>query len=580
MKRILLTLGILIICAVLPYLPFINAPFVYDDHGQIEENAFLRNSDNLSDILQLRTLGDTTILNGRRPLTLLSHYIDWHCWSGKPYGFRMTNLILHALCSAMVYLLLLCLAQQSARKDTGYNLFSFIGGLLFALHPVLSECVHSPAFRGDILFTLFALGYLLAGVNLHRHATIRSRAVIMFTGMGIFLAASLCAKESGIVVPLLLVVVWLCFPALRPSRLHVLWITGLSLLIIYYFAVQWSTGQSFQAFARPWNGLSLRYPENLFTLPWLWACYLGILIVPYPLILDRVLTPVTGWTDPRFITGTGILVVTAVIIISSISRINRKHTPWPGTALLWIVIMFLPVANIWPLFNPMAERYMYGMAVGFAMLCAWILAWPCLGHKPWCVLRKAVLAIVLTAYVMILIFRLSEWQHEQLLWRFTLQDEPKSARAHIWLGLEMQKQQRFSTAMAHFSRADKLNPQNVAALINKGILFGRTGDIEAAEQCMREAVSRRPDKAAAHWNLAVTLQLQGHTTDAAESIRKTLQLDPRHVPALKAMIVIHVDNGNYSQADDYCKRLLAIDPESPEAQAASSFLETRAVTDS
>src|SRR5579871_3532991 len=114
-----------------------------------------------------------------RPLTLFSQAIDWQLWHLNAAGFHLTNLLLHAANTALVY-------------AVGRRLFdgagAMVAALLFALHPASHEAVYWISGRFDLLATLFSLVALLL--------LTKSRPAIYVAGlMCLFLA--LLSKESA-----------------------------------------------------------------------------------------------------------------------------------------------------------------------------------------------------------------------------------------------------------------------------------------------------------------------------------------------------------------------------------------------
>ena len=148
---ILWTLGFIAILA--PYITTLHHPFIYDDYGQILDNPFLRTPANLLHTLGLNTFSADEIINGRRPLIIVSYIIDLGLWGDQPEGFRVTNLLAHVcvmlLCGWMVFRL------------TGHKILAASTILLFGAHPVIIEAVHIPSFRDDI----FLLPVCVKGVS-------------------------------------------------------------------------------------------------------------------------------------------------------------------------------------------------------------------------------------------------------------------------------------------------------------------------------------------------------------------------------------------------------------------------------
>ncbi|OQW97803.1 MAG: hypothetical protein BWK77_00810 [Verrucomicrobia bacterium A1] len=496
---------VLLILVAVPYVTSLNHGFVYDDHGSIAENPFLHNSSNLRDLLTLRTVGDPTVSDGRRPLVILSYFADAFVWRFQAFGYHLTNIALHL--AAVLFLIRLI-----RRVMPEAPLVAVAAALLFGLHPVLTEAVQVPAFREDLLSGVFVLLYLLAAL--------RSGATRWLAVPALLLA--ILSKESAAAAPVLLAWLWLCFPAARPRARTAATMISISLAICAAFVVLWSRTGSLQAASEEWAGLGLQFPANLFTAPWLWVKALRLLAWPWPLLADYVVQPVTGVADIRFAAG-----LVALAAWAGAALLLRRRAPLVALGMGWVLIGFLPVANLVPLYNPFAERYLYFLTMGFGMATAVFVA-----RIPRPKTRAVLLGGVSALYAAVAIVRLAVWSDDFTLWTRTLEQEPKSARAHGWVALELKKRGEVLEALTHFEEADRLYPSDVSALINIAVIYGQQGRLPDAEKLLREAVRRRPNKADAHWNLAVALQGQSRMEEAMDEVRKTLELDPRHPSAL------------------------------------------------
>lgn len=492
----------------LAYAAGLQGGFVYDDHGSIEENAFLADSASLARTLSLRTIIDPNVPDGRRPLVILSYFLDRAVWGLRPFGYHLTNLVLHLLAVALVLVLMNRLLP--GRPAAGYA-----AALLFGLHPALTEAVQVPAFREDLLVTVFLLLHLTAACRpglAIRHAWLSTAA----------LALALVSKESAVVGPVLMALVWGCFPHTRPPRREGIQVlaahAGLVAVCVFFWLMGGLAGP------RPGPPVALPFPYNLFTAPWLWLKALRTFAWPFPLLADYVIAPVSGILDARFLVG-----LAATILWAAAAVVLVRPRPLLAFGMGWMLIAFLPVANLVPLFNAFAERYLYLLGVGFAALLAGALSFlP--GRQ-----RALVLAAAAVLYGGLTVRRLGDWADDYTLWSRTLAREPASARAHTWVGLELKARGAPEEALWHWREADRLNPRDVNALINIGILHGQQGDLRQAEQVLREAVRRRFDKADAHWNLAFALLMQGKEAEGIEEARQTLVLDPFH-PAARAFM--------------------------------------------
>lgn len=493
----------LVLLAIVPYLPGLFHGFVYDDHGALVENRFWSEPDAWNRVLTFDTFTDPRVLDGQRPTLLLSILIDRALGAREPWQFRLTNLALHAGCTLLLFGWLTGMLRRSG--DAAAHARAFVAALVFSLHPLASEAVQLPSYREDLLALFWMLAALaLAPVNqLALRAPLQCACALIALG----------AKESAAALPLLFALVWWCYATERSSARRMSVELGVALaLVVAWFALAFSTRPA-QALQSSWNGLSLQWPENLWTAPWLFLQYLKLLIAPWPLCADRVVAPVAAPYSPAFLLP--LLVVCAWMALGVFAR---RRAPLAALGIGWIVVCFGPVSNLIPLFNPFADRYAYALVAGFGLLVA---SAPLADR----VVRRGVVALAV-AYILLLQLRLPDWRNDERMWSATLRVEPRSARAHTGLGLVALERGDPDAAYGFFSRADLLNPRDVTALINLAVLDGRRGDHDAAAQRLEEAVRRRPDKPEAWANLAVARELQGRREEALDAAERARALDP------------------------------------------------------
>lgn len=550
----------LFLLALLPYLFHFNHAFVYDDHGQIVENRFLAQKDSWKAVALLRTMHDPLVINGRRPLTLATGLLDHALWGFNPVGWRLSNWMMHLANVLLLYgwVRRVMQRQMPFRRN---NLFAFSAALLFAWHPVLIEAVHVPAFRPDLLYSLFVL--LTAHALLGRGHEWKRVCIALITAF-----CALLSKETGIIAGFFVVLMWMLFPKTRPSlQLMSVFSVGALLGVLWFFSSGSASDHSgaWQALGQAWNGRSLQWPENIWTLPRIAWTALRILAIPYPLVVDRVVTPVTSPWSWSFIGG-----ATMLLLLLASAWGCRKRVPWVTMGLAMMALGFLPVSNLVPLMNPLAERYLYFIAMGWACGWAWVLTG--VGLTP---VRRAVLGALCVLYLIAGQVRLPQWQNDATLWAQTVRDEPRSARAYTWVGLERMRQEQWVEAVEYFDRAQALNPYDDTSAINRAIVYGRLGEVEVAERMLREALALRPDHAAAYWNLAMALQAQHRLAEAAEALGEVIRLDPLHIEARKARIILWIALESYEEALAEAESLQALTPDDPEAAAALDYLRPR-----
>lgn len=492
---------LLLAVAAAPWLTGLSFPFLYDDVGMIAENAFLENPANAGAVLTGRTLADPHVVNGRRPAVLATYFLDRALYGLRPAGWRTTNLAFHLGCAALLAGLL--------RRLTGRTYFAVAAGLLFALHPATSEAVHAPGFRADVLCLFFTLAFL------HGFLATGARAGIGRALGLVSLALALLAKETALAAPLLLGALLVLFPAAFPAGRRdnlVGWAAAAGLATLF-FALWLALPTDLQAAGGVWNGESLRFPGTLYSAPALWARTLRLLLVPWPLNVTPGFEPVVSPTSLRSLWGLIWLALAAVGAWKA-----RRALPEVALGLAWMLVFFLPVSNLWPLLHPAADRYLYPVAPGFAVVAAWILS-----HQSRAG-RRLGLAALAAVYALLLTVRLGQWASAEKLWSAAYFQNPKSATAATWLGLLREEAGDAAGAREFYRAATEANPHAVAAWINWGVLEGRAEHWADSERLLRHAVDLHPGSAKGWSNLATCLEGQGRAAEAAAAAARAAAL--------------------------------------------------------
>jgi hypothetical protein len=179
----LLILGII----ALAYIPALKAGFVWDDDSMLTGNIVLQ-PDGL-----YRSWFTTEQLN-YWPVTWTNYRLEHVLWKENPTGYHATNILIHALCTLLLWRILVRLKIPVALPIT----------LIFAVHPVNVESVAWVAQRKTILSMLFFLSSLAAYLKFDR--TNKRRWYWM--SVGLFVLAVL-SKGTVVALPVvILMCVW------------------------------------------------------------------------------------------------------------------------------------------------------------------------------------------------------------------------------------------------------------------------------------------------------------------------------------------------------------------------------------
>ncbi|MCA9617207.1 MAG: hypothetical protein KC586_30810, partial [Myxococcales bacterium] len=135
--RLLLALFAL---AALPSLGRFGNGFVFDDQAMIVEGEVIHDLSNLPRAWTSRTMfvsarddGTTDSVDTYRPLSVTTFFVD-AAWSGRsPFGYHLTNLLLHVACTWLLFFVSLRLWPDEERSA------AFVAAAFFATHPWLVE---------------------------------------------------------------------------------------------------------------------------------------------------------------------------------------------------------------------------------------------------------------------------------------------------------------------------------------------------------------------------------------------------------------------------------------------------------
>ena len=183
----------LILVPFILYFRAINFDFSnYDDTNIIIQNYnVLKNLENIP-----KTFTTDCFLTNKtsfyRPIQTLSFMIDAQISGTNPWGYHLTNIILHIL---SVIFLFLFLKLTDIKED-----IAFLLSLLYAVHPMLTMAVCWIPARGDLLLTLFGLISFVTFINYFR--TKKDKFLIFHFLSFLILCFS---KETAVVFPLLFV---------------------------------------------------------------------------------------------------------------------------------------------------------------------------------------------------------------------------------------------------------------------------------------------------------------------------------------------------------------------------------------
>jgi hypothetical protein len=353
-----------------------------------------------------------------RPVVTLTYMLD-HRLGGSPIlAGHLQGLIWHAL--AAVATAALAARVLARRTELGAllppTLGPLVAGIFFAVHPAATEAALSIGFREDVIATVFAAASVLLALRGGRWLVAALAAYVL----------AFFAKENAIVVPGLLLVGRLALPTLRlPRRALALELAAFGLVSAACLVVRFGIMPGPSGYADPVGG---SYAATIVAVPRIFAHYLRLLVVPWPLLVHYAgMFPLGA----PFVTQLPWLVLD-LIFLGCVGWLLRARSP-VGFGLAWFVVALLPMLNLIPLRFVAADRFTYLPLVGGALAMGALTDLaersPLRGRAG----ARAALGAALITLVALTERRIPVWHDDISLWRETVKQNPHAYAGHFVL---------------------------------------------------------------------------------------------------------------------------------------------------
>lgn len=290
-----------------------------------------------------------------RPAGILSFALDHQIWGANPFGFHLTNLLLHLLCTYLVYVL--------ARRLFSTQRFAVIAAGAFALHPIHTEALGWISGRFDLLVCAAVCGSVIAywnGRQAHRH---RGPWLVLCV---LLFAVGLACKETAIVLPVMIAIAeWLRRDrsGSRPGQpLPMIAFAAIAGVAVVYLTVRYRIFGGLGSLPPPY-GVDLSSPAAVWRILFNAAQYMfGFVLL---IQVDAIYMSAFWEAHPALLLG-----LSVVALAISVWAWRSARTEWAGRiGIVWTVLFTGPALAAMP-----GERNVYLASVGFALLLASLVA--------------------------------------------------------------------------------------------------------------------------------------------------------------------------------------------------------------
>ena len=535
----------------LVYLNALHNPFIYDDYHMVVDNPSLPHP------FDLRRL---FLYQVTRPVVNFSYAIDRAIWGPGPFGFHVTNVLLHVVNVALLFLLARRLAgDRLRRKPTtapGPDTVAFIAAALFAVHPMMTEAVGYISGRTEVLCATFFLAAFLYA----REWMISGRREWWILGIACWVA-SIGTKEIGAVFPFVLLAYDRMLADGTPGdrrrrllKLHLPLITVTVIAMVVRLGVVMLVEHPGTA--------TIHWSYALVELEVVWR-YLLLFMMPGSQSIFHQVAPIQHIYQPRALFAIAVLAVLGLCIWR-----ERRAVGMVSFGITWFLLLLVPSAVLvmLDLGEPMVEHRVYLASCGLFLAAGAALGrlWPVFVTPP--ARRRALVlaAVGLTALCGATLVRNAVWARPVTLWMEAVQRAPDHWRARLMLGEALQNEGRCSEAVAQYRTAIALRPREQFGYMKIGVCLAEMGRLDEASAAFRDLQRLDPGSAVASIGLGDVALLAGRSDRARQYFLETLDREPRNVAARQSLALLEETIvRNPAGALRWCEEIRQLAPETP-----------------
>lgn len=463
-----------------------------------------------------------------RPLSWVSLALDRKLWGLHPFGFHLTNLLLHWADGLLLFALL-------RKLRTSWRVAGCAALIWLAL-PINSEAVAWIAARAYCLAALFVLASGIFAVR-----CLEGRRVLFFALYALAALCGLFSHESGILVLPLTVLVAYALKKAAARAAMALYAIAIA-AALFFFGLRHLLGGGA---ATSQHGAVL--PAGLFYFK-----YLAWLALPLHMSMERSTnTPADHFSMLALLAWVGLLGFVAAALLL------RRRQPVVAAGLAWMTVALLPFCGVVPIYQGMAERFLYFASAGFALLVAAALFAVPRRARP---VAFALVAVWVLWGGLRLHLRLLDWGDPVRLYRSSLEASPRSVKLHYNLGAVSEQRGNLVQADLSYHSVLRLDPAYEPAIAGLGNVRLRLNDPKGAVKLYQKALAIRPDDLGALTNYAASLVELGELEQAEKQYRRAIALAPTKDDGYCGLGVLLFQEGNPLGAAVQFMKAQRVDP--------------------
>lgn len=506
------------ILAVFSFLLFVNTisnGFVFDDESVVENNLSIREISNIPKFFTGDEGFHKVIGRYYRPVVSATYTIDYFFWKLNPTGYHLTNIIIHLVSVLLLFRILIILSEKYK-----YGLqASFIGALIFAVHPIHTEAVSWISGRTDSLCTLFFFAAFIYYIKYAEQDKEKNNKFLLLSLLFYFIA--LLSKEMAVTFPVIIFLYDFIYRKRNinfirgnlKTYLFFLLVTILYVLIRYLTLHNVSERVNYLYFIGK-DSITIA-STMLKTVP----VYFKLLFAPINLLYhyNGVIPDSYSLFDLQVIIS-----VIFILVMLVVSFLLYKNSSEVSFCILFFFISLLPVMNIFPTMNLMAERFLYLTSFGLIVLITYLII-KFISKKNYYFIY--IISLLIIAFLSYKTFqRNSEWKDNNTL--YSTADGIDGTVLLVNAGNIYANNKQYDEAEKRYKRAIEIRDNSLLAHHNLGLIYLLRGDLDSAEYRFKKGISIDSLAPDGYFQLSNVYEMQGRINDAILQLEKLQNIFP------------------------------------------------------
>jgi len=519
------------------YANSLNNEFVFDDESVIVGYTPLQELSSIPKFFTAEEGFHKVIGRYYRPIVSTTYALDYAIWGLKPSGFHLTNVIIHTIASLILFLILMKLFG-----DYEYGqISSFLGTLIFAVHPIHTEAVSWVSGRTDSLATLFIFLSFLFYIKYRDGENNKYLLISLFAYL-----LALLSKEMAVTLPVIIILFDFIyrkkdFKWIKKNILSYVYFAVLTILFILarFYVLRDVVDRTNYFYFHGKDSMTVFY-SMIQTIP----VYFRLLFVPINLLYhyNGVIPDSSSFTDMR-----ALFSLIFLVILIFVAVITYKKQNVISFSISFFLISLFPVMNIVPTMNFMAERFLYITSFLVSLLIAYYFSVYLNNKNKNIIISISVIVILLFGYLTFQ--RNFDWKTNE-----TLYSTAEGIDGNVLLvnaGNIFANKQNYAEAEKRYKRAIEIRDNSVLAHHNLGLIYLIRGSLDSAEIQIKKGLaidSLAPD---GYLQLSNIYQQQGRIREAISMLEKLQTFSPDYRNSADLLASMRMQfNGNQSGPDD------------------------------